>query len=214
MTKRFELDIDQYQAAPYVSAIRTKRDIVLLWMETIKNFLVNQPPEGREARARLTIQIDKMSRLFCTSSGGKKIFSVGFPFGTTLEQEQFRFLSKEGIEIDNRVSSSVMSLIDSGGIFAAMDFSQFIDPIMEVSERDPQLWALIRELMIAEDGYIRYDWDETRQDGHRHPLHHLDVYYSTASTFKIGLGQQLDQPSLVSILDAATDCHYLKPAEG
>ncbi|HJV85220.1 MAG TPA: hypothetical protein VJ698_07065 [Noviherbaspirillum sp.] len=214
MAKQFHLDIDEYQASTYLSAIRSKRDIVVLWMETIKNFLVGQPAVGPKVSARLTIHVDKMSRLFCTSEGGKKIFSVGFPFSVSFGDEQFRFLSREGVEIDSRVSSNIIALIGSKEIFGTQDFSGFIDPILEMSEYDPQLWTLIRELMIAEDGYIRYDWDEIRQDGHRHPLHHLDIYYSSASTFKVGLGTQLDQSSLMSILDLATDCHYLKPVTG
>lgn len=214
MAKKFELDIDEYQAAEYLSAIRSKRDVIVLWMETIKNFLVNQPAEGPKVRARLAICVNKMSRLFYTSEGGRKIFSVGFPFGATFGNGEYRFLSREGVEIDSRVSSNIIALINSNQIFGEQDFCRFIDPILELSEYDPLLWTLMRELMIAEDGYIRYDWDEIRQDGHLHPLHHLDVYYSSASTFKVGLGQQLDQPSLMSILDTATECHYLKPAAG
>ncbi|MCG8994568.1 hypothetical protein LH435_03185 [Laribacter hongkongensis] len=214
MTKKFDLDIDEYQASIYLSAIRSKRDIIVIWMETIKNFLVGEPAENQYINARLTIYIGKMSRLFCTSEEGKKIFSVGFPFSVSYANGQYKFFSREGVEIDNKVSSNVIELIDSGEIFGAQDFCKFIDPIMEMSEYDPQLWTLMRELMIAEDGYIRYDWDAVREDGHRHPLHHLDVYYSSASTFKIGLGNQIDQPSLMSILDLETDCHYLKSATG
>lgn len=211
MTKQFYLDIDEYQASAYLSAIRSKRDIILLWMETIKNFLAGQPAEGPRVSARLTIRVDKMSRLFCTSEGGRKIFSVGFPFSVSFGGDCFRFFSREGVEVDSGVSSNIIALVDSSEIFAVQDFCSFIDPILEMSEHDPQLWTLMRELMIAEDGYIRYDWDEIREDGCRHPLHHLDVYYSSASTFKVGLGQQLDQSSLISILDLTTDCHYLKP---
>lgn len=214
MPKLFNLYIDEYQAATYVNAIRSKRDVVIIWMETIKSFLADQPAEGPKISARLTIKIDTMSRLFCTLAEGRKIFSVGFPFSMKFDESQHRFFSREGVEIDSRVSSNVISLVDAGKIFEVQDFSTFIDPILEMADFDPQLWVLMRELMIAEDGYIRYDWDETRQDGHRHPLHHLDVYYSNASSFKIGLGDQLDQPALVTILDVASDCHYLMPAKG
>lgn len=213
MPKQFDLDIDEYQAAAYMSAIRSKRDVVLLWMETIKNFLVAQPAEGSVMKARLTIYVDKMSRLFCTLDGGRKIFSVGFPFSMILADGHLRFFSREGVEVDSRVSSCIISLVDSGEILSAQDFSKFIDPIVEFSDYDPQIWVLMRELMIAEDGYIRYDWDEARCDGHRHPLHHLDIHYSSASTFKVGISQQINQPLLTSILDATTDCYYLKPTD-
>ena len=90
-----------------------------------------------------------------------------------------------------------------------MDFSHFIDPIIEASEVDELIWALLRELMVAEDAYMRYDWDEECADGHRHPIHHLDLYYSSGSSFKVGLAAGIDQESLISILDVDVDCHYL-----
>lgn len=211
MAKRFELDIDEYQASIYKSAIRSKSDVVMVWMETIKNFLVGEPAVGDKAEARLTIEIDVMSRLFCTLKGGRKIFSVAFPFSTSSSDGEYKFLSREGVDVDNRASSNVISLVEARGILGTQDFSLFIDPILEMSEYDPLLWALVRELMVAEDGYIRYDWDEARQDGHRHPLHHLDVCYSNAGSFKVGLNKQIDQPALVAILDASSDCHYLTP---
>lgn len=210
MTKQFYLDIDEYQAATYLSAIRSKRDVIILWMETVKNFLVCQPAGGEKFSARLTLCVEKMSRLFCTSEGGRKIFSISFPFSVSVRDEQYRFFSREGVEVDSGVSSKIIALIESEEIFGVQDFCRFIDPIIEMTEYDPQLWTLMRELMIAEDGYVRYDWDSERENGHHHPLHHLDVYYSNASTFKIGLGKQIDQSVLMSILNVDTECHYLK----
>ena len=66
--------------------------------------------------------------------------------------------------------------------------------------------------MLAEDAYVRYDWDEKRADGHRHPVHHLDLGYSAGGTFKVGLREAIDRAALVAILDIETDCHYLLPA--
>lgn len=213
MSKAFHLAIDRYQAATYTEPIRSKRDIVIVWMETIKNYLIDQPPPEAMTAAKTSILIDSMSRLFCTLGDGRKIFSVAFPFGVTRILDEYRFVSREGVEIDNQVSSIILSLVNTEeGIFASKDFSKFIDPIMENSDFNPEIWSLIRELMLAEDGYIRYDWDEARNDGHRHPLHHLDVNYSSGGTFKVGLNAQVDCSALASILDVATDCHYLRPA--
>lgn len=214
MAKAFHLAIDRYQADTYVAPIRTKRDIVVIWMETIKNYLIDQPPSPDATAAEISILIDSMSRLFCTLGDGRKIFSIAFPFGVTRILDEYRFISREGVEIDNKVSSIILSLIgkENEGIFSSQDFSQFIDPIIDSSDFHPEIWSLVRELMLAEDGYLRYDWDAVRSDGHRHPLHHLDVNYSNGGTFKVGLNTHVDCNTLISILDAATDCHYLRPA--
>jgi hypothetical protein len=209
--KRFDLSIDQYQAESFLEAIRSKQDIIVLWMTAIKAYLVNYPVSEAQSEARLSIIVMSMSRLFCELKGGGKIFSVAFPFSVRYQEEEgFIFASREGIRIDNRVSSEIISLIESGVLNAA-DFSHFIDPIIEAVDVDASIWTLFRELMLAEDAYIRYDWDVERADGHRHPEHHLDFYYSQGSTFKVGLRQGIDHATMMSILDIGSDCHYLLP---
>ena len=212
MAKILEINIDRYQIAPYLSAIRSKQDVVILWMKTIKNYLINQQPEADQVGAKLTIEIDATSRLYCQLEDGKKIFSIAFPFGVILKDEIWYFYSREGIQIDNKMSSEIISLVTHSRIFEAQDFSSFIDPIFDMSEYNADIWPLIRELMLAEDAYMRYDWDEERQNGHIHPLHHLDIYYSSAGTFKLGLDQRVERTALSSMLNAQTACHYLKPA--
>lgn len=212
MTKILEIDIDKYQVAPYLSAIRSKQHVVIIWMETIKNYLINQQPKADQAKAKLTIEIEATSRLYCQLDDGKKIFSIAFPFGVVLKDQVWHFYSREGIQIDNRISSLIISLVRHSRIFDVQDFSSFIDPIFDMSEYDSDIWSLMRELMLAEDAYMRYDWDMERQNGHIHPLHHLDIYYSSAGTFKLGLDQRVERTDLSSILNAQTACHYLKPA--
>jgi hypothetical protein len=209
MAKRFDLRVDRFQASALLQAVRTKRDVILLWMSTIKSFLAQQPAELGQEAATLSIVVRSMSRLFCESSGGRKIFSLAFPFTVREANDEFLFFSREGIPIDSRVSSEIVSLIENGRVLEAMDFSHFIDPIIEATEVDELMWALLRELMVAEDAYVRYDWDEERADGHRHPIHHLDLYYSSGSSFKVGLAAGINQGTLISILDVDVDCHYL-----
>ncbi len=60
-----------------------------------------------------------------------------------------------------------------------------------------------------EDGYVRFDRDEDRVNGHYHPLDHLDVFYSNKATFKLGLRAHLDESQFLDILDIGTECHYL-----
>jgi hypothetical protein len=211
--KRFDLQIDQYQAASFLAAVRAKHDIIILWMTAIKAFLVNYSVEEQQSAASLSIIVKSMSRLFCELKGKGKLFSIAFPFTVRFEEGEYLFLSREGVLIDNRVSSQVIALVESGAL-EAVDFSHFIDPIIEAVDVDPSLWSLFRELMLAEDGYIRYDWDIERINGHVHPEHHLDLCYSQGSSFKIGLRKELTHAAMVSMLNIETDCDYLHAAEG
>ncbi|WP_331692602.1 hypothetical protein [Pandoraea sputorum] len=211
--KRFDLPIDKYQAEDLFGAVRSKKDVVVLWMQAIKSFLANQPASADNKVADLTIIVRSMSRLFCELNNGEKIFSVSFPFTAKIVEEKLEFFSREGLLVDSRVSSQVLTLIQGNGIFDCVEFTDFIDPIFDATSVDSTIWNLIRELMLVEDAYIRYDKDPGRVNGHIHPEHHIDMYYSSSGTFKIGLDQKIDKDSLISILCIETDCHYLRPAE-
>ncbi|MBU9313216.1 hypothetical protein [Burkholderia multivorans] len=210
--KRFDLAIDRYQAEELFSSVRSKKDVVVLWMQAIKMFLANQPADENNKIADLSIVVRSMSRLFCELNNGDKIFSVAFPFNTKIVDGRLEFTSREGLLVDSRVSSQILTLIQGNGIFECVDFDDFIDPIFDAVSIDRSLWNLIRELMLVEDAYLRYDNDPGRARGHLHPEHHIDLYYSASGSFKIGLDQQIDKNSLISILSIETDCHYLRPA--
>jgi hypothetical protein len=211
VAKCFRLDIDQAQAVPYVTAIRSKKDIIVVWMQTIKNYLVGHPATGANIHANLSIQVTKMTRLFCTSGQGIKIFSIAFPFSVECNDGQYQFKSKQGVVIDSAISSDVLALVQFHDILSSTNIEQFMDPLLDIAERNSDFWCLIRELMTSEDGYIRYDHDLARQAGHLHPLHHMDIFYSSASTFKVGLQNLTSEAALASIVDPTTDCHYLVP---
>lgn len=210
--KRFDLAIDQYQADELFGSVRSKTDVIILWMQAIKIFLANQPADGEKKVADISIVVRSMSRLFCELNNGEKIFSVAFPFNSRKEGEKFEFYTRAGLLVDSRVSSQILTLVQGNQIFDCTEFNDFIDPIFDASANDNTLWSLIRELMLVEDAYFRYDKDVARINGHIHPEHHIDMYYSASGSFKIGLDQQIDKASLISIVSIETDCHYLRPA--
>jgi hypothetical protein len=212
MAKHLNLGLDEYQAQLFLSPIRSKSDVIVLWMNAVKAFLVQQPPLGSHVAASLSIFVYTMSRLFCEAADGRKIYSISFPFTTRLDGTELRFFSRTGIAIDSQMSSLVLTLVNTDGVLDAIDPYAFIDPVLTAMDINQGAWSLLRELMLAEDGYVRYDWDTTRVNGHLHPEHHLDLCYTNASTFKVGLRRQLSQAEFLTILDVDTDCHYLHPS--
>lgn len=206
--KIYEFPFESYQTDWFFSAIRNKGQVISLWMRAIKIMLLNTPVPDNVCAGKIILNISKMSRL--SFVGEKKIYSIAFPFYISATDDGLRFRTAEHPNIDNRVSSDILSLVHSSLPYSDEVF-RFAEPIMDLCEADSNLWALFRALLIAEDGYIRYDYDEARQNGHRHPLHHLDVFYSSNSTFKLGLQYNLEHLGLVDILDTEKDCHYISP---
>lgn len=213
MAKLLQLRVDRYQTVNFLSPVRAKRDVILIWMDAIKAFLVNLPAAPDQSTAVLSINVMSMSRLFCELDGGRKIFSVAFPFSIHIDDKDgtFSFYSREGLLIDSRVSSQLVALVEGSGVLEAADFGYFFDSIIDAVDVNQDIWPLLRELILAEDGYVRYDWDTTRANGHLHPEHHIDLCYTANSTFKIGLRSRIDCSALISILNIETDCLYLQP---
>lgn len=92
----------------------------------------------------------------------------------------------------------------------AQNVIDFADCIDEACTFDGDIWCLFRELLISEDGYIRYDHDPDNAAGDMHPLHHLDVFYSSGSTFKLGLRNSIDTATFEDYLDITTACRYIQ----
>lgn len=212
MTKHLDLALDKYQARLFSSPIRGKSDVIILWMNAVKAFLVQQPPIDSNVAASLSICVSAMSRLLCAMGDGQKIFSISFPFTVRTDGSELCFFSRAGIAIDSQMSSLILTLVNTDGVLQAIDPYAFMDPVLTATDINNGAWSLLRELMLAEDGYVRYDWDTVRENGHLHPEHHLDFCYSNASTFKVGLPGQLTRDDFLAILDVNIDCHYLHPS--
>jgi len=203
--------LDQFQSKPFFDPVRSKSDVISLWMYAIKAFLVNQPVAPSSAMAKLSLVVSSMSRIFCKLGDGRKIFSLSFPFSILKNDAgEYAFITKERINVDNKMSSLILALVHSDRIFGANDIYQFLEPIDDLGDERQRIWVLLRELMLEEDAYVRYDWDKVRQNGHIHPEHHVDLAYSSYGTFKLGLHQIIDERIFADILDIESDCHYLK----
>lgn len=149
-----------------------------------------------------------MSRLFYFTKD--KYFSVNFPFAATETEEGLIYSSEHISDIDSRVTSQVLSVISSEDSFGADCIFEFADPIATIVDYDLNFWSFLRELLLSEDGYIRYDYDEEHQNGLLHPLNHYDVFYSSGATFKVGLKQKIERETIIDLLQTESNCHFLE----
>ncbi len=207
--KRYSFFLDERELRRFFICIRSKVDIIELLMRAIVVMLLNKKPfNENQNKGELVLLVSKMSRLFFFSEN--KSFSVNFPFAV-LEglSGELSFSSKLIPNIDHKITSDVIGLVNSDEFVNSNCIYQFNDRIAEIEDTSQGFWSLIKELLLCEDGYIRYDYDKENQNEKIHPLNHLDVFYSSHPTFKIGLQNKISNETLIDLLDLKTDCHYL-----
>ncbi len=210
--KTIEKKIGEYFCEKVLKPVRSKRDIILLLLETLK-LVNNTGNEVSNERGRIIIFIDKMSKIFYETD--EKAFSLCFPF--SLEEKEDHHLrvydSLTDLEITNQMVSLLISIFKQDSKLGE-SLENVMDFIIESADdydykNIDDIWRLLFKLWYMEDGYIRYDYDPKQENGKLHPLYHLDVNYSSGTTYKIGLNAPLQAGNLKDILDTTTDCVYL-----
>lgn len=211
--KKYEFDIDKAYLDRFFSPVRDKVKIIELLMESIRYMTLNPSVSEENKAGKIIIQIEKMSRLFFFTK--EKSFSIAFPFFISNENNEYRFIFKNLVEVNGELISQIISSItcDKFDSHCSLDF---IEPISDFEESNDTFWIFLKELFLMETGYIRYDYDpqnyekfKSEGNEHQHPLHHCDIFYSSNSTFKLGLKKSLLESEFIDLLNINTNCKYL-----
>lgn len=205
--KRFDFELDRFQLDRITVAVRRKTDVISIWMNALKILSTYDEPNPADRAGLLTLVVGKMSRVFITSDRGS--FSVAFPFTVSSLEGGLKFGSRYYPIIDNKVTSDILALLGPHDVLNARTIEGFFDPIADLSEHDHDTWLLFLDLILADDGYLRLDHDPDNEDGHFHPLDHIDIFYSQRTTFKVGLDRKHTITEFVDLLDIKTECRYL-----
>lgn len=203
---RYTFYIDGYQANWIFAPIRNRKDVISLLMKVLKLILVYEKPEDTDIVGEISIVLCKMSRIFFSSE--TKVFSINFPFFVKESEGGLIFYTREFPEIDNRLTSIIIELIESSNCLSLVEILEFAEPVSDASNLEQHIWVLLRDLMIHEDGYVRFDHDPARVK-ENHPLNHYDFFYSTATTFKLEANQKPNIDYFIDVLDTKTVCYKL-----
>tara|TARA_R110002033_G_scaffold166133_2_gene204549 strand:+ start:1276 stop:1908 length:633 start_codon:yes stop_codon:yes gene_type:complete len=208
--REYRFDIDESYMDRFFSPIKNKAQFIELLMNSLKYMLLNQNIKKERVRGEIILIIDKMSRLFFVKD--KKCFSIVFPFSVKYE-DVFSFSFKNRMNIDGRLTSEVISFINDSD-FESNCSIEFASSIYEYQEsNDDSYWDLIRELLLMEGGYLRYDHDPNNYEKHNksdvHPLNHFDLFYSSNATFKIGLKGIIEPAEFIDLLNVKTVCKFI-----
>ncbi|WP_264743295.1 hypothetical protein [Chryseobacterium oryctis] len=156
-----------------------------------------------------------MSRLFFFNE--KKYYSINFPFTYIIDNNKPSISYKNIVEINSKIISQLIEILNDTRFDSEYSLD-FIEPISEIeSEYENKLWFLLKELLMLEDGYVRFDNDKElymkakeENKEHTHPENHLDIFYTNGNTFKIGLESISRYDEFIDFFDLKTDCKYLK----
>lgn len=206
--KKYYFKFDQWQLDNFFSPIRTKENSISVLIDTVKLMLIDCEPEDEQVAGEIVLVVSKMSRLFYFTND--KYFSINFPFSVNENDDgTLSFFSKSKVIVDNKKISNIKEILINEKEFYSSNIYDFLEPIELISRDDSDFWKLLFELFLFEDGYIRYDHDKANENGAIHPLHHFDVFYSSNSTFKIGLRNKIEEDELIDLLEKETDCHFI-----
>ncbi|EJQ43590.1 hypothetical protein IEQ_04918 [Bacillus cereus BAG6X1-2] len=239
MKKRVKFFISHNLFAQANKAIRQKSDIINLLLAALPEIML----EGKSSDNKLghcEVWIGKMSRIVFTLQESEsnqiyKKFSFSFPFQLEKQSDPERITTwiikdNGGMEINSQLVSALQSLSrdrwfdedisnsDEALIFYDNILQEIKNIGLDVSINDTMVWQLIRKLFLFEPGYLRYDFDnhEDRCDEIYHPLHHLDIFFSNKTTFKLGLvDAEIEKREWLSVgfenlLNLDAPCVYLK----
>lgn len=217
--KKYEFNLTKSEINKFLAPIRNKKKFLEILMDTLKYMSVypelKLEIEDEEIEGKIILVIDKMKRLFYFSE--EKFFSIVFPFSIKEEEDKLKFSYIGMDEIDNRVTSQVIRILKCDEFNSNCSFD-FMGPIYEVDEKSDELfWSFFKELLLIETGYIRYDIDPVnykkylaRGEEDKHPEHHYDIFYSSSSTFKVGLKEKITKENFIELLNINSECEFMK----
>lgn len=220
MAKIFECKMDSHIYDVIFSTsglIKNKTQLVRILLETIRYMMYH--PDLQDFKGKIVVFVDKMSRLFFFSK--EKYYSISLPMTIKEVDPASEFAPKyefelNGVKLTSELISSVIRLTDLklDQISSSIDFAYLLDE--EESRFGKEVWYVFRDLLLSEEGYVRYDKDtetyveaKSKQQPNLHPENHLDICVRSKNQFKIGLKEELSEDSFIDIFNMKTDCRFL-----
>lgn len=194
--------------------IRTKEDIIEILLLSVKSLLLKDKLND-EGKGTVNIIINNSSRIYfiCKNINElpNKYYSFTFPFIIEENKDKYNIRCRTSSEIINsELIDKLLELLNRGWFSDENENTDSIDKFAcdyidvfedyysskgidrETQENfDIEYWSIIKNLFTFEPGYIRYDYDPIYEDGDKHPLNHLDIHYSSNSTFKLGFNRSI-----------------------
>jgi len=202
--KVLKRNLYDFQATELLIPIRSKHQYLISLLKSSRILLLNNLEEGL-SHFNLYLVIDKMRRIFIETP--TKIVSFSFPLHIeSIDNEITKMYTSLEQDIDNMAISSTLSILQSDSFTSN---PSFLNIGSEENNENAIGINILNELLLREPAYVRFDHDETLQNGNLHPLDHIDVNYSSYGTFKIGCDDLYTYSKIQDFLNTRTNCKYL-----
>ena len=231
-TRVYEI-LDIHKEDIVTPIIRNKEDTLKVLLKCCKILITQDTVQRIDPKKNyLILKVSKMSRIFISDTD--RTYSLHFPFSTYEDSNNrliLRLLEVSDLIINNLILDALLFILESfdfsnHNLYDLLDLItkyQYLEEIDEdISTYDPSSEKLIEldellektlfNLFCHEDGYFRYDYDLAnfkKDTPHLHPKYHIDFFYSSNPTFKLGYKQRQPTEVIVDIVDITTDCMYL-----
>lgn len=195
----------------FLNRIKGKFDIIILLLNILDYILLFGLHCKNPIWIIEIIKKNKMQRIFLFSD--KKYYSINFPFSINdnkiffgseaIDAHQISILRGILLELKDRKSIQFEDLFD---IFYHNELSDYKCSRDDIN----RLFNIFYNLLIMDDWYIRYDYDEKSENWNKHPLCHYDIFYSNQNWIKIWLNKAINKDTFIDMIDPTTDCHFLQ----
>ena len=208
--KRIAFEIPDYYIPVVSSPIRNKIDLLYMLAKTIQlmSYTEMQAEGSLSPAKKIVLYIDKMSRLF----------SFQFPFHVHIDEESsaLSFTYNSSVTIDSMLGSLLVAIFshESSPIGTFEQIDERIKQELEENEWEGidylEVCELIKHLIMIEPGYFRYDYDPQHANGLIHPQSHIDIFYSSNCTLKLGLDEPISSDWIIDLSNILSDCKFLR----
>lgn len=231
-TRTYEI-LDIHRENIVTPIVRKKEDVLKVLLRCCK-ILITQDSVERilPEKKYLILKVSKMSRIFISDTD--RTYSLNFPF-STYEDAEGRLILKlsevSDLSINNLILDALLFILGSfdfskNNLYDLLDLISKYQYLEELDDDfliyesssgktisiEELLEKILFHLLCLEDGYFRYDYDLANfkvENPHLHPISHIDLFYSSNPTFKIGFRTRQPTDVIVDIVDITKDCMYL-----
>ena len=208
MSKDYYFKIPPYQKDHFFQYIKKKSTVISILLRALKYMssykCCNKNETGDDY---ILLKISKESRIYFFSK--EKYYTLSFPFSVLEADHQLSFKLKHyNADITNEDIYFIENVVCNemnGEIDRHKDIEKMLDSTLTPLQKE-----FLVETLLAEEGYMRFDKDEANQNGHIHPLLHVDTFYRDYNKAKFGLFKELTPEDFVGIFDQDIYCLYLK----
>jgi len=176
------IPLAEYTKDSIFSPIRQKKDFIMLLVNAISYVQTTVEISRAEGSYLKIVKNGKVTRFIFVSEN--KVFSVAIPFHVTVSSDNGVIFKCNGIDIDSEILYGLKSIF--GGEYNDLNYYSVYEKIEDLNFDSEDIWDVLNSILMAEEGYLRFDHDPGSQNGRTHPLNHLDIFYSNNSSLKIG----------------------------